>query len=101
VKTWNEAIEWHSRRIAKYQDTDWSGLMQANGFGNARYRAVDWLQPMTRERIASRVRSVSYIAELGESEQQDYVDRVLALVSDFVEPFDLPYIAHVWLATRA
>jgi ubiquinone/menaquinone biosynthesis C-methylase UbiE len=100
VKTWNEVIEWHSRRIAYYQRTDWGGLLADKGFANVRYHAVEWLQPMTLDLIASRVRSVSYIAELDESGQQEYVDRVLALVEDFDEPFDLPYIAHVWLATR-
>jgi ubiquinone/menaquinone biosynthesis C-methylase UbiE len=100
VKTWNEVIEWHTRRIAYYQRTDWGDLLAGHGLANVRYHAVEWLQPMTRDLVASRVRSVSYIAQLDASGQQEYVDRVLALVDGFDEPFDLPYIAHVWLATR-
>ena len=55
---------------------------------------------MTRDLISSRVRSVSYIAELDEAGQQEYVDRVLRLVAGFDEPFDLPYVTHVWTASR-
>jgi len=100
VKTWNDVIEWHSRRIAYYQRTDWSSVLGEGGFDDVAYHRVEWTQPMTRQLIASRVRSVSYIAELDEAGRQDYVDRVLALVDGFVEPFDLPYITHVWTASR-
>ena len=56
---------------------------------------------MTRELIASRVRSVSYVAKLDEPGQQEYVDRVLPLVAGFDEPFHLPYITHLWTASRS
>jgi len=101
VKAWNEVIEWHSRRIAYYQHTDWTEVLAAGDFGAISYHRAEWLQPMTRELVASRVRSVSYVAELDEAGQQEFVDRVLALVADFDEPFDLPYITHVWTATRS
>jgi SAM-dependent methyltransferase len=100
VKSWNDVIEWHKRRIAHYQETDWPAVLSAGGFRDTAYDRVEWSQPMTRELIASRVRSVSYIAELDEEGQQEYVDRVLALVVGFDEPFDLPYITHVWTAKR-
>jgi ubiquinone/menaquinone biosynthesis C-methylase UbiE len=100
VKTWNEVIEWHSRRIAYYQRTDWDAVLADGGFGNIAYDRAEWQQPMTRDLVASRVRSVSYIAELDEQGQQEYVGRVLALVEGFDEPFDLPYVTHVWTATR-
>jgi ubiquinone/menaquinone biosynthesis C-methylase UbiE len=101
VKTWNDAIEWHSRRIAHYQDTDWTVLLTNGGFHDVGYHRVEWRQPMTRELVASRVRSVSYVAELDEAGQQEYVDRVLSLVAGFDEPFDLPYITHLWTASRS
>jgi ubiquinone/menaquinone biosynthesis C-methylase UbiE len=101
VKTWNDVIEWHSRRIAQYQDTDWPSVLLKGGFPRAAYHRIEWQQPMTRELVASRVRSVSYIAELDEAGQQDYVDRVMPLVAKFEEPFDLPYITHVWTASRS
>jgi ubiquinone/menaquinone biosynthesis C-methylase UbiE len=101
VKTWNEVIEWHSRRIASYQRTDWFSILADHGFPVVTQQDVEWTQPMTRDLIASRVRSVSYIAELDEAGQQEYVDRVLPLVADFDEPFDLPYVTHMWTASRA
>jgi ubiquinone/menaquinone biosynthesis C-methylase UbiE len=101
VKTWNHAIEWHSRRIAHYQETDWTKVLAGGGFHDVGYHRVEWTQPMTRELLASRVKSVSYVAELDEEGQQEFVDRVLPLVADFDEPFDLPYITHVWTASRS
>lgn len=98
VKIWNDVIEWHSRRIAYYQHTDWSALLDAAGFAGVGSAHIDWEQPMTRELIAARVRSVSYVAEEPADVQQDYVDRVLALVAGFDEPFDLPYVTHLWWA---
>ena len=98
VKTWNEAIEWHSRRIAYYQTTDWTKVLQDAGFVSVGYRSTEWNQPLNRDLLAARVRSVSYIADAPPDEQQDYVDRVLALVQDFDDTFPLPYVTHVWFA---
>ena len=98
VKTWNDVIEWHSRRIAYYQTTDWSKVLQDSGFADDGYRSTEWTQPLTRDLLAARVRSVSYIADEGPAAQQDYVDRVLALVEGFSDTFPLPYVTHVWFA---
>lgn len=100
VREWNEAIEWHSRRISYYQRTDWGALLGDAGFVDAGAATVDWVQPMTRDLVASRVRSVSYVAEMDEAGQQEYVDRVLALVAGFEEPFDLPYVTRLWWASK-
>lgn len=96
VREWNERIEWHSRRIAYYQTTDWRGVLAEAGFGGVGQADVEWVQPMTRDLLAARVRSVSYVAELDDAGQQDYVDRVAALVEGLDEPFDLPYVTHLW-----
>jgi len=96
VKHWNEAIQWHSRVIARYQATDWTALLEGHGFEQVASTHIDWNQPMTRELLAARVRSVSYIAEEHAEVQQHHVDRVLALVDGFDEPFDLPYVTHAW-----
>jgi ubiquinone/menaquinone biosynthesis C-methylase UbiE len=101
VKEWNDRIEWHSRRIAYYQHTDWAAVLGDAGFPDVGQAHVEWAQPMTRELTAARVRSVSYVAEMTADKQQQYVDRVLALVADFDEPFDLPYVTHVYWARRA
>ena len=98
VKTWNEAIEWHSRRVAYYQTTDWTKLLREHGYVDTGYRSTEWNQPMTRDLLASRIRSVSYIADESPEMQQEYVDRVLALVEDFDDTFPLPYVTHVWFA---
>ena len=100
VKTWNDVIEWHSRRIAYYQNTDWTALLQGNGFVDVGYRSTEWNQPLTRDLLAARVRSVSYIADEAPKVQQEYVDRVLALVEGFPDTFPLPYVTHVWFAGR-
>lgn len=100
VKRWNEVIEWHSRRIAYYQGTDWAALLEGAGFADVGTADVEWDQPMNRELLAARVRSVSYVAEQPPEVQQDYVDRVLALVAEVDEPFDLPYVTHLWWASK-
>jgi ubiquinone/menaquinone biosynthesis C-methylase UbiE len=96
VDRWNAVIEWHSRVIARYQATDWTALLGGHGFVAVGDAHVEWDQPMTRDLVAARVRSVSYIAEEPRDVQQEYVDRVLALVDGFDEPFPLPYVTHVW-----
>ena len=98
VKTWNDVIEWHSRRIAYYQTTDWMKLLQDAGFDGAGHRSTEWTQPLTRDLLAARVRSVSYIADEPPDVQQEYVERVLALVEGFDDTFPLPYVTHVWFA---
>jgi ubiquinone/menaquinone biosynthesis C-methylase UbiE len=101
VEEWNDVIEWHSRRISYYQTTDWTEVLTAGGFRDIDHATVEWVQPMTRDLIASRVRSVSYIADAPVAQQQDYVDRVLALVDGFDETFPLPYVTHVWFGKTA
>lgn len=96
VQQWNDEIEWHSRVISRYQAVDWADLLSSHGFTAIGHDDVEWDQPMTRELIAARVRSVSYIADEPGPVQQDYVDRVLTLVDGFDEPFPLPYVTHVW-----
>jgi hypothetical protein len=56
---------------------------------------------LTRDLLASRVRSVSYIADSAPEAQQDYVDRVLALTDGFDDAFPLPYVTHVWFGKTA
>jgi SAM-dependent methyltransferase len=96
VRAWNEAIEWHTRRISYYQRTDWTAVLEGGGFVGVGRTDIEWDQPMTRELAAARVRSVSYVAEEPPDVQQHYVDLVLPLLDGFEEPFDLPYVTHVW-----
>jgi ubiquinone/menaquinone biosynthesis C-methylase UbiE len=100
VKTWNDVIEWHSRRISYYQTTDWTAALESGGFTGMGHATVEWNQTLTRDLLASRVRSVSYIAESSAEVQQEYVDRVLALAEGFDETFPLPYVTHVWFGKK-
>ena len=101
VRQWNDRLEWHGRRIAYYQRVDWSDVLTGAGFGDVSRLDIQWVQPMTRELLAARVRSVSYIAEQPDDVQQQYVERVLALTDGFDEPFDLPYVTHLWWASKS
>ena len=101
VKEWNEVIQWHQRRVAFYQRSDWRSLLTGAGLRDVRHHAIEWAQSIDRDLLAARVRSVSYIAQAPAAEQQQYVDRVIALVEGFDEPFDLPYVTHLWTATTA
>ena len=100
VREWNDRLEWHGRRIAYYQRTDWTEVLRGGGFGDVSKLDVEWVQPMTRELLAARVRSVSYIAEQPDDVQQQHVESVLALTDGFDEPFDLPYVTHLWRACK-
>jgi ubiquinone/menaquinone biosynthesis C-methylase UbiE len=94
-------ITWHQRTAARYQSIDWAGLLGTAGFDQVDHAAMEWSQPMTRELLASRVRSISYIAASSPTEQQRHVSEVLALVDGLAEPFDLPYVTDLWWARAA
>jgi ubiquinone/menaquinone biosynthesis C-methylase UbiE len=98
VVAMNEVIQWHTRTVSRYQATDWTAVLQGAGYEGVGYESVEWTQPLTRDLLASRVRSVSYVADESADVQQDYVDRVLTLVQDFDDTFTLPYVTHVWFA---
>ncbi len=79
VKTWNDGdrVAQPSHRVLpEHRLVVRSAAAAASR--TSRTTASSGMQPMTRDLISSRVRSVSYIAELDEAGQQEYVDRVLA-----------------------
>lgn len=99
VAAMNAALRWNERTIATAQHADWSAVVGAAGYRPARYEALRWAQPMTRELLAARVRSVSYVAAASAADRQRYLDAVGAVVADLSEPFALPYVTHVWWTT--
>jgi len=101
VREWNEAIAWHSRRMSYYEHTDWAAVLDAQGYRAFGRADVEWSQAMTRELVAARIRSVSYIAAMDAAGQQVHVDRVQAIVAGFAEPFDLPYVTRVYWASTS
>jgi ubiquinone/menaquinone biosynthesis C-methylase UbiE len=101
VAAMNDVIQWHTRTVARYQATDWSALLSRCGYVDVEYASVEWNQPLTRDLLAARVRSVSYVADDTPAVQQDYIERVLALVDGFDDTFPMPYVTHVWTARTA
>lgn len=100
VAEWSRVIDWHQRTVSRYQRTDWTALLEGGGFTGVGSTEIPWVQPIDRDLLAARVRSTSYIGEMGAAEQQDYVDRVLALVADQADEFDLPYTTMLWWACK-
>jgi SAM-dependent methyltransferase len=98
VRRMSEVIDWRGRTVAAYDDIDWGGVLTAGGFGPVGHHEIAWEQPLNRELLAARVRSISYIGEMGPADQQDHVDRVLGLVADQPDEFPLPYTTMVWWA---
>ncbi|MGH9247069.1 MAG: class I SAM-dependent methyltransferase [Acidimicrobiales bacterium] len=96
VAEMSRLTHWHDRRIPGYQTTDWKAVLAGHaGFTPVQRRHVSWAQPMTRDLLAARVRSISYVATSEPDQRQRYVDDVLGLAEDFDEPFPLPYVTVV------
>jgi len=85
--------------VSAYETTDWGAVLAGGGFVDVGRHDVAWEQPMNRELLASRVRSISYVGEQDEAAQQGYVERVLELVADQPEEFVLPYTTMAWWAS--
>lgn len=99
VARWNDALQWHTRTIAAYQSTAWTTVLEGAGFERVGGARVEWSERLTRPLLAARVRSVSYVAEQPEAVQEELAARVVALVDGQPEPFELPYVTHVWWGT--
>ncbi|MDQ2649262.1 MAG: class I SAM-dependent methyltransferase [Actinomycetota bacterium] len=101
VAEMSRLISWHERTVSRYQHTDWSAVVAAaGGFTPLQEQRVSWEQPMTRDLLADRVRSISYIAVMPEPQRERLVASVDALVARRAEPFPLPYLCRVQWATR-
>lgn len=95
-------IRWHERTVSRYQHVDWAAVIAAGQrFTSLEERVVAWSQPMTRELLADRVRSISYIATMPVPERERLVTEVVELVRRLPEPFALPYLCRVQWARLA
>ena len=102
VAEMSRIIRWHERTVSRYQHVAWADVVAASGrFTPLEEQVVDWDQPMTRELLADRVRSISYIAAMPEPERERNVAEVVALVGRMPEPFSLPYHCRVQWARRS
>ena len=102
VAEMSRIIRWHERTVSRYQHVDWAEIVAASGrFTDLEEQAVRWEQPMTREVLADRVRSISYVAVMPPVERERLAAEVTALVARRSEPFGLPYVCRVqWCLRR-
>jgi ubiquinone/menaquinone biosynthesis C-methylase UbiE len=102
VAEMSRIIRWHERTVSRYQHVSWADVVAASGrFTALEERVVDWEQPMTRDLLAERVRSISYIAAMPTGERERQVADVVGLVARKAEPFPLPYHCRVQWAQLA
>jgi len=102
VAEMSRLIRWHERTVSRYQHVSWADVVGAAGrFEPLNERLVGWEQPMTREMLADRVRSISYIAAMPEPERERLATEVVGLVARVQEPFPLPYRCRVQWARLA
>jgi ubiquinone/menaquinone biosynthesis C-methylase UbiE len=102
VAEMSRVIHWHERTVSRYQHTDWAAVVAADGrFSPLLEQVFRWEQPHTREVLADRVRSISYIAAMPVVERERYASEVVALVARRAEPFPLPYLCRVQWCHRA
>lgn len=97
VAEMSAVIGWPGREVTAYSDLDWPALVRsAGGFTDLRHAECRWDQPMTRDTLAARVRSISYISVMEPAERDRLAEAVVDLVADRSEPFPLPYVGHVY-----
>jgi ubiquinone/menaquinone biosynthesis C-methylase UbiE len=102
VAEMSRLIRWHERTVSRYQHVSWPDIVGASGrFTALQERTVRWDQPMTRELLADRVRSISYIAAMPTGERERLAAEVVLLVRRLPEPFPLPYTCRVQWAQLA
>jgi ubiquinone/menaquinone biosynthesis C-methylase UbiE len=93
IAAMSEVLNWHEHPYSGYEATDWARIVtDAGGFTPLASASVEYTQHMTRDILAARIRSISYISALDGPEQARMVDAAVALAADFDEPFPLPYV---------
>ncbi len=97
----SRVLGWHDHPQSRYEDTDWAVGVEGHGFSALRLHEVRWEQPMTRDLLAARVRSISYVAADTEEHQAELAAAVVDLVADRPEPFPLPYTTSVYWCHRS
>lgn len=100
VAEMSRMIRWHERTVSRYQHVSWAEIVGASGrFTALDERVVRWDQPITRDLLADRVRSISYIAAMPAPQREKLVAEVVHLARRLPEPFPLPYICRVQWAS--
>jgi ubiquinone/menaquinone biosynthesis C-methylase UbiE len=101
VAEMSRLIRWHERTVSRYQHVPWAQVVaESQRFTPLQERTVPWEQPITREVLAERVRSISYIAVMPAAERERLAAEVTTLVGRLPEPFPLPYVCRVQWCLR-
>ena len=75
-------------------------LEASESFGPLELRSFPWEQPTTREALAERVASISFIASLPLAERQELLAQATALADGLSEPFPFRYRSDVYVCER-
>ncbi|MDP1820403.1 MAG: methyltransferase domain-containing protein [Acidimicrobiales bacterium] len=102
VAEMSRLIRWHERTVSRYQHVDWADVVAESGrFTPLEETAIDWDQSLTRDLLADRVRSISYIAAMPGAPRERLAAEVVSLVSRLPEPFPMPYRCRIqWARLR-
>ena len=96
VAEMSRLIRWHERTVSRYQHVDWAEVVASSGrFTPLQEVVIHWRQSMTRELLAERVRSISYIAAMPVAERERLAAEVVELVRRLPDEFPLPYTCRV------
>jgi len=100
VAEMSRLISWHERTVSRYQHVSWPAIVGASGrFTPLEERVIHWDQPVTRDLLGDRVRSISYIAAMPAPQREKLVAEVVHLARRLSEPFPMPYVCRVqWAA---
>lgn len=92
VAAWSSVVNQHEGTTPRWKDMTWRRAID----DDARFAFVeDWQVPnpwpTTRDGVAARALSTSFIASLPRDEQDKVAADIRDIVRDFAEPFDYPY----------
>jgi ubiquinone/menaquinone biosynthesis C-methylase UbiE len=96
VAEMSRIIRWHERTVSRYQHVAWAEVVAESGrYTPLQEATMAWEQEMTRELLADRVRSISYVAAMPQTERERLAASVVGLVSRIPEPLAMPYTCRV------
>ena len=82
--------------------TDFRAVLDASGhFTRAERERFAFAQMLDRDGLCERVSTTSFIAAMSPPEREVILDSVRALVADFPEQFELPYVTEVFWCHRS
>jgi SAM-dependent methyltransferase len=96
-------IHAHDPGDAYEQETDWAAVVGASG-GYSDVAYVEVANPqrdVTADVVVERAMSTSYVSAAGPAVIEQVARDVRAIVAGFDEPFDYPYVTHIFTCTRS